>query len=104
MTAIGVALDRALELTGLSQRTLAERIGVKQPTISKWTRGESEPSLDTIADIEEALGLRRGYLLVDAGYVDGDLRSVEAAIDLTDDLSPVGKDAVKAVYRSLAGR
>ncbi len=104
MSAIGDALRRARTANGVAQDALAPQVGVTQGAVSGWEQGRSEPSLDQIGALEKALGLRRGQLLIEAGYVDANVSSVEAAIDLTDELQPAFKQALKATYRSLAGR
>lgn len=70
---IAAALREARAVAGLSQREVAERVGEKQQTVSDWLRGKSEPKLDDIVRLEIALdpSARRGWLLVQAGYVDG---------------------------------
>lgn len=64
------AIRLALEQAGMSQQELAELLGVRQTSVSKWTTYR-EPRLDRIASIEDAIGLRRGSLLRMAGYVEG---------------------------------
>jgi transcriptional regulator with XRE-family HTH domain len=47
----------------------ARALGVSESTLSRW-EGGSEPSLEQINDIESLLKLRKGALLIEAGYVD----------------------------------
>lgn len=42
---------------GLSQRALAQRLGMKQPAISRLEAGEVTPSIDTLARLSRGLGL-----------------------------------------------
>jgi transcriptional regulator with XRE-family HTH domain len=44
------------EISGLSQRELATRIGTKQSVISRWERGLDVPRIDTLARILRACG------------------------------------------------
>lgn len=69
-TGVGKAIRRARRAKDVSQVQLAERMGVRQATVSAWEVETSDPSLDTIARIEELLELPKGQLLVDAGLVD----------------------------------
>lgn len=45
---------RAAELT---QVQLAEKIGVQQASVSRWERGESEPTVENIRRLEEVLSV-----------------------------------------------
>lgn len=42
---------------GLSQRALAERLGMKQPAIARLEAGEVTPTIDTLAKLSRGLGL-----------------------------------------------
>lgn len=42
---------------GLTQREMAERLGVKQAAIGRWEAGETMPTLDTLFRVAKALGL-----------------------------------------------
>lgn len=57
----------------LTQRELANHLGVAQNTVSRWATGEVEPRLDDIASIEVACGLVNGHILRASGYVDDDV-------------------------------
>lgn len=46
-----------LEERGLKQKDLARLLGKKESEISKWMRGTHNFTLDTIATIENALGV-----------------------------------------------
>jgi DNA-binding phage protein len=45
-----------MEALGISQRELAEKSGVRQPTISRLLRHKHSPTLDTVQRIAKALG------------------------------------------------
>ena len=53
---------RRLEL-GMKQDELAERLHVTRQTISNYERGSSEPDLDTLQRLAEALAVNRNQLL-----------------------------------------
>ncbi|NLT05766.1 MAG: helix-turn-helix transcriptional regulator [Solirubrobacterales bacterium] len=42
---------------GLSQRALADRLGVKQPHVNRVESGDVNPSIDTLARIADRLGI-----------------------------------------------
>jgi transcriptional regulator with XRE-family HTH domain len=62
----------------ISQRMIAEELGLRQQAVSAWETGVAEPSLDTIAKLEDLLNLERGQLLRDAGMV------ITDALDISD--------------------
>jgi transcriptional regulator with XRE-family HTH domain len=53
--AIGVVSYRAQH--GLSQRQLAERLGMKQPAIARIEAGEHNPSIETLIHLSRVLGM-----------------------------------------------
>ena len=55
---------RARKARNLSQRELAEQIGVTKTVISRLESGEHSPRLETAYDIAEALGYRLDVKLV----------------------------------------
>lgn len=55
-----------------NQDVLAERLETTQQTISRYELGDLT-TLDDVVAIEDALGLGRGALLIDAGYVPRDV-------------------------------
>ena len=58
------AMVRARKARKLSQRELAEQIGVTKTVISRLESGEHSPRLETAYDIAEALGYRLDVKLV----------------------------------------
>ena len=55
-------LKEARKARGVSQVTLAKRMGVDQPTVSKWERGARYPHPHTIAAIARALKCKQSEL------------------------------------------
>lgn len=53
----------------LSQVALAQRLGVRQQTVSRWERAGAVPPPARVIDIEDVFGLDRGTLLRAAGFV-----------------------------------
>lgn len=68
---------------GLTQVDLAERMGVEQPTIQRWERGQREPKFEQLFKLAEILGVDASTLLskdvaVPLGptlYVKGDVQA-----------------------------
>lgn len=54
---IGDRIKVLRERAGLSQDALGEKAGVKQNTVSKWERGESEPRRPTLRRVAKALSV-----------------------------------------------
>ncbi|MGH2694922.1 MAG: helix-turn-helix domain-containing protein, partial [Actinomycetota bacterium] len=52
---------------GLSQTTLAERLGMKQPAIARLEAGEKNPTWDTLARISETLRIEFVIDIVPSG-------------------------------------
>lgn len=57
-----------MEDARVSQTALAERMGVTQPMISAWARGEKRPSPANCDRLAEALALDVDEVLTQAGY------------------------------------
>lgn len=62
---IGERIRAVRRAYGLSQARLAEKVGVKQNTISKWESGESEPSRDQVKRVAAALGVSSNQIELD---------------------------------------
>jgi transcriptional regulator with XRE-family HTH domain len=56
------------ETKAVSQTALADSIGVSQPLVSAWERGKVAPSVEDLVNIEQALKLDRGELLLEVAY------------------------------------
>lgn len=55
---IGADIRRARTLAGMTQRQLAERIGMRQPAITRIEKGIHVPTWVTLDRIADALGMR----------------------------------------------
>jgi transcriptional regulator with XRE-family HTH domain len=53
---VGLAIAKARKGAGLTQRQLAEQVGMVQPAIANIERGVAGPSVDALARINTALG------------------------------------------------
>lgn len=67
--AFGIALANARRDQGLTQEQLADQIDADQKTVSKWERGEIEPSPDMADAAEQALDVAAGTLTIHLGYL-----------------------------------
>ena len=83
----------------LTQIELADRLGVAQNTVSRWSTGEVEPSLEQIAAIEKACGVERGFILRAAGYVVESF-SPDALIARDARLEPSKRELLVAAYKA----
>lgn len=48
---------------GFTQATLAERLGVEQPTVQRWEKGKREPDLGQLIALARALDIEPGALI-----------------------------------------
>jgi len=59
----GNRLLEMLRKQNVTQKTLAERIGISEPMLSRYITGDREPRPETIANIATALRTTSDYLL-----------------------------------------
>jgi transcriptional regulator with XRE-family HTH domain len=102
------AIKEAFMGQGLTQAQLAERLGVDQTTVSRLANGrwgdQGGPAPEVLARIEEAAGRPRGWILIQAGYVDGvrtPLEAFEVDPALTDGARRTLRDFYQGVVKSL---
>lgn len=69
-----------LKEKGITQSALAEKIGVRQATISDWKRKKTTPSADTIGLIAEILGVSTDYLITGKEYAPAPSQTVNQGI------------------------
>ena len=64
MSDTGKIIRNILEERGISQKQLANTVGVTPATLSRWITGETEPpALGIIAEMAKALNVSADYLL-----------------------------------------
>lgn len=56
--AIGKSIKKAREELGLTQSELARRLGIHQPALSKIEQGKTNPTIDLLSDISNALEVK----------------------------------------------
>ncbi|HMG44619.1 MAG TPA: helix-turn-helix transcriptional regulator [Acidimicrobiales bacterium] len=59
-----------LEDRGYTREQIAERLGVKAPTLSRYVTGKAGVQVEHLPIIDTLLGERLGYVLRLAGFVD----------------------------------
>ena len=69
-----------LKEKGITQSALADKIGVRQATISDWKRKKTTPSAETIGLIAEILGVSTDYLITGKEYSPSPSQSVNQGI------------------------
>ena len=57
-------IEMQLRLKKMSQKDLAEKLGVTEVTVSRWLNGERDPSIETLNRIAEALGTTTSYFFL----------------------------------------
>lgn len=60
---IGARIRKYREMCGLSQKELAQKIGVSNSRVSNWKQGINRPDADILADICKALNVSPSELL-----------------------------------------
>ncbi|MBP2631438.1 MAG: pezA [Firmicutes bacterium] len=81
----------------LTQRTVAEKLGVKDNTISNWEKGKTEP------DIETYIQLCRLYEVDYCGLLEMAYRPMNIKIKSEENLAPFEQEHIKK-YRTLDER
>jgi len=78
--ALGSAIRR--HRSEMNQTELAGQLGVSQSAISQWETGVAHVTIEQLSQVERALHLRSGTLLIEAGYVDQNLLGPDAVAAL----------------------
>ena len=63
MNNFGIRLKKILESSPLNQKQLANEIGVKEPTITGYIKGDYFPSIEIASKIAKALNVSLDYLV-----------------------------------------
>lgn len=90
-------------LGGRTQASLAAQVGLDGGRLSRILSGKVDPgsiTLELIVALEDALELRRGALLIAAGYVEG-VTTAEEAIEMEPGLSRDTRDALIGALRNV---
>jgi|Tabmets5t2r1_1033131.scaffolds.fasta_scaffold04644_4 transcriptional regulator with XRE-family HTH domain len=103
----GRALQRAREDCGLSQRGLADALGVSQASVSQWLLGQTAPRPERVAALERVLRMEPSSLARLLGQVPYDDRATPPSVSVTEAaeadprLGTRERRILAAVYREL---
>ena len=92
---------------GLTQRALAERIGVKNYTVANWEQNRTEPSVKDLIDLANFFECSVDYLLGrenDFGQIvifNSENREHSELLALFESLSPTRKQTVLSLIKDL---
>ena len=96
-----------LNLSGKTQKELAQIIGVSAPTVHEWCRGKKTPRMDKVQKLANYFGIQNSDLIEDKEKqpVQDELSEVKRAlIDLIDSLSESEAAVLLASLKSGLGR
>ncbi len=98
MLDVDMAAGIRAAINGYRQVDVAEALGVKQNTVSRWVTGTSSPrELDVLEAIEAACARPRGFILLAAGYIQLP-QTTREAIAMEPRLSQERRDDLLAMY------
>jgi transcriptional regulator with XRE-family HTH domain len=103
----GRALQRAREECGLSQRELADALGVSQASVSQWLLGKTAPRPERTAALERVLRMEPNSLAQLLGQVPYNDRAATPSVSVTEAaeadprLGARERRILTAVYREL---
>lgn len=92
---VGARLRRCRDMVGMTQKQLAERVGVKFQQIQKYEAGGNRVSASRMWDIAAALGVSVSYFF--EGMDDAPLANGDAVYTMADDT----ENELMRVYRGI---
>lgn len=97
-TDLSEAIATIRKRRGMTQKQVEAATGILQVTLSRWENG-AQPSLDDLARLEDGLGIARGAILREAGYISVEPPTVGEVIDSDPTIREPFRRLVWSVYR-----
>jgi transcriptional regulator with XRE-family HTH domain len=66
-------LRALLAVTRISHVEIAKRFGFTHTAVTRWALGQARPTIDMVHELEDLLGVRRGFLTEGGGAENGAL-------------------------------
>ena len=83
---IGARIRKYREMSGFSQKELAQKIGVSNSRVSNWEQGINRPDADILADICKALNVSPSELL-DVRLSPEDIQNIDRVVQQEPDIT-----------------
>ena len=96
-------LEKRLKFRNVSKSELAEKIGIRRPTISEWKKNGSIPAADICLKIAEYLGTTVEYLVTGKEKEPGSAALTaeeEEVLNVWEDLNDFQKNTIKTLLES----
>jgi len=101
---IGENIRRKREASKVSQKALAEALGIAENTIASWEKGKNIPPSDRVIGIARFLKCSTDEILLDESEreVSGDVKALFRRFnELDDHLKPMARNVINGVLSSL---
>jgi transcriptional regulator with XRE-family HTH domain len=92
---VALAILTTLDNQGLSQKALADRMGISPQQVNKWVKGSENFTFETIAKIEEALNIELMSVVGDDFYKAREKRKV-----VNKDLASYNQDSSSVYFEA----
>ena len=103
MMSLGKKLLALRKKAGLSQKEVAEKVGVSRQTVSKWETDQTIPELSKVQSLSQLYNVSYDYFIC-GSHVNDDVTSIETIIDEIDWTSAWSKKyPILASYQGLTG-
>lgn len=101
---IGKRLKEARKIKGLTQKDIAERVGVSLSTVKKWEADTIDPNTDKLITLALALNVSTDYLFGRGTSPDLVLtEDTEKLLEIVESLPPKQREALRQYAEFLRG-